>query len=424
MVLRRVTKRKDTEETIEDLDPQGLSMTATQGKFPGGPLPIITTFYYRGGGKQPSRVQAVGGDPNVYEVPGGHMVYDRFVQYHKGTKRPLNIWPEIWATMTQKQKNIAISKWDEQLKSFNAELYQQNVDEARAKEMIGGGSSSSSSSVAAPAMPTKSVKDSHRQKIGDSDPIFNACVARPVGKAEIAKTPAAQAALDKEWKRLVDLKTWDENRVEEWGRVAARHRQSGTKAHIGRVFELCVEKGSEMAEGNPARKYKGRSVYQGNQVKDEHGLAAVFEDLGSSPAAMESSKILDFYGLINGNHTEIADATQAYCQAHLQCKAETWVRLPKDRWPKSWAGKFIDPVVPLRLALYGHPESGGWWERHLEKHLFSEGWKPVPEWRSTYFRESDKTLLAVYVDDFKLSGPATALKKAWSDIRKGIVMNS
>jgi hypothetical protein len=66
LVLRRVTKRKDTGETIEDLDPQGLFMTATQGKIPGGPFPIITTFYYHGGAKQPSRVQAVGGDPNVY----------------------------------------------------------------------------------------------------------------------------------------------------------------------------------------------------------------------------------------------------------------------------------------------------------------------------------------------------------------------
>ena len=83
------------------------------------------------------------------------MVYDRFVQYHKGTNRPLNIWPEIWASLTQKQKNVAINKWDEQLKSFNSELYEQRVDEQRVKELTGGGSSSSSSSVAAPAMPTK-----------------------------------------------------------------------------------------------------------------------------------------------------------------------------------------------------------------------------------------------------------------------------
>ena len=49
----------------------------------------------------------------------------------------------------------------------------------------------------------------HRQKIGPHNWPFNACVARPVGKAEIAANPAAQAALDKEWDRLRVKKVWD-----------------------------------------------------------------------------------------------------------------------------------------------------------------------------------------------------------------------
>ena len=40
----------------------------------------------------------------------------------------------------------------------------------------------------------------------------------------------------------------------------------------------------------------------------------------------------------------------------------TWLRLPKDRWPKGWKGKCNDPLVPMLLALYGHPDSGGIWE--------------------------------------------------------------
>jgi hypothetical protein len=208
--------------------------------------------------------------------------------------------------------------------------------------------------------------------------LYNACVARSVGKSEIAKTKAAQEALDKEWEKLLKIGTWDESKVEEWNRVAERHRRSATKAHIGRIFEICVEKGSELPLGHPERKFKGRSVYQGNQVRDEYGRQAVFEDLGSSPAAMESGKLLDGYGLLEGHDCQIADAIQAYVQTTLKCKAETWVRLPKNRQPKSWAN-MRDPVVPLKLALYGHPESGGWWERHLESHLVANGWKAVPE---------------------------------------------
>ena len=61
----------------------------------------------------------------------------------------------------------------------------------------------------------------------------------------------------------------------------------------------------------------------------------MFEDLGSSPAAMEAGLVLDAYGLAAGNETQIANAIQAYVQTTLKCKAETWVRLPKDRQPKS-----------------------------------------------------------------------------------------
>ena len=61
--------------------------------------------------------------------------------------------------------------------------------------------------------------------------------------------------------------------------------------------------------------------------------------------------------MLTGFACEQADGKQAYTQTTLK-GAETWVRLPRERWPKSWIGKFKDPVVRLRLALYGHPDSG------------------------------------------------------------------
>ncbi len=60
----------------------------------------------------------------------------------------------------------------------------------------------------APAMPCimrpPGFKPRHRPKIPDCSLPFPACVARPVNKTEIAVTPAAQRAMDLEWKKLVE----------------------------------------------------------------------------------------------------------------------------------------------------------------------------------------------------------------------------
>eukprot|EP00974_Lingulodinium_polyedra_P085296 8258326-Lingulodinium_polyedra.AAC.1 len=50
----------------------------------------------------------------------------------------------------------------------------------------------------------------HRPRIADPLFPFNACVARPVGKSELAREPEAQKARDKEWNRLRDKYVWDE----------------------------------------------------------------------------------------------------------------------------------------------------------------------------------------------------------------------
>ena len=72
----------------------------------------------------------------------------------------------------------------------------------------------------------------------------------------------------------------------------------------------------------------------------------------------------------------------------------------------------------LKLALYGHPDAGGYWERHCEEHLTSIGSVPVPDWRSTYWHPELKLCLMVYVDDFRMSGPSANFANGWSMIRQ------
>ena len=72
----------------------------------------------------------------------------------------------------------------------------------------------------------------------------------------------------------------------------------------------------------------------------------------------------------------------------------------------------------LKRALYGHPDSGGCWERHCESHLFAIGFEAVPEWQSVYWHPTHKTLLVVYVDDFKIAGLEQQLLIVWDTIRR------
>ena len=119
------------------------------------------------------------------------------------------------------------------------------------------------------------------------------------------------------------------------------------------------------------------------------------------------------------------DGKQAYTQALMQ-GILAWIRLPRNRWPKEWIGVFKDPVVLLSLDLYGHPDSGGLWQRHCEKALFAAGFHPLyPEcWPSMFWHPRVRLLLGVYVDVFKMSGPSENIDAGWKLIASQIDMDT
>ena len=116
--------------------------------------------------------------------------------------------------------------------------------------------------------------------------------------------------------------------------VIAEATRLNKKVHFARIFPICSEKGSELPEGDPDRKYKGRCVAQGNDVRDDNSHAAIFQELSSSPATLEAAKSVDAYGSIKGNDTQQCDAQQAYVQTELG-GVETWISLPKILRPDS-----------------------------------------------------------------------------------------
>jgi len=160
-------------------------------------------------------------------------------------------------------------------------------------------------------------------------------------------------------------------------------------------------------------------VFGGNNVIDQSYEAATFQDLGSSPSNMAAGKYLDYYSCLPGHSGQQADACQAYIQSEYT-GTETWLILPEEVWPAEWRGKFACPVVRMDKALYGHPDSGGMWERHCHKSLTELGFVKVPDWDSVYYHSGLKLLLSVYVDDFKMAGPTKNLQKGWDLIRSKI----
>ena len=92
--------------------------------------------------------------------------------------------------------------------------------------------------------------------------LFNAVVARPVGRKEIAVTKKAQDAQSAEWGRLRDREVWDETVIREWSAVASEAQKKKKEVNFGYLFGICVEKGSELPAGHLSRKFKYRVVFQ------------------------------------------------------------------------------------------------------------------------------------------------------------------
>ena len=130
-------------------------------------------------------------------------------------------------------------------------------------------------------------------------------MTRSVKRVEFERYPEAKKAMDDEADELVARKVWDCSKVEEWSAVRARMQRDSTKqVHTGNALGICVERGSELPLGTEGRKFKGRFVFQGNRVFDEYSEAAIFHELGRSPASMEVAKAVDAHGALPGTSSK------------------------------------------------------------------------------------------------------------------------
>ena len=71
------------------------------------------------------------------------------------------------------------------------------------------------------------------------------------------------------------------------------------------------------------KKYKGRVVLRGNNVKDDSGAYAVCTDQGSSASQMMAAKVMDVVSRLLDCDEQAADAISAYTQVKMEGCSET-----------------------------------------------------------------------------------------------------
>ena len=182
--------------------------------------------------------------------------------------------------------------------------------------------------------------------------------------------------------KLEEAGVWDITGVREWSSM----KNDSEEAMVGRVFAIMGEKHAEQQKPEAERKYKARVIFVGKNVQTASGTAAheLYQEISSTPAAMATVRGALGIAALRGYKAKMRDAVQAFIQARIDGpgRPKTWIRLPKAWWPKSWfddQGRplYFDPVVPLCRALYGHPESGALWDKHLRGILRKLGWSKV-----------------------------------------------
>ena len=93
-------------------------------------------------------------------------------------------------------------------------------------------------------------------------------MAKLLTSKEITNNPKALQAILEEGEKLLKQGVWDATSVKEKRDVINDALKLGKKVHFARISPICYEKGIELPEGDPDRKFKGRCVVQGNDVKD------------------------------------------------------------------------------------------------------------------------------------------------------------
>ena len=268
---------------------------------------------------------------------------------------------------------------------------------------------------------------SDEEEARPADRLF-AAVTRQLSKAEIIGREDALKAIQKEFDGIGAMGAWKLESVREEADVREEAIREQKTIHIADLLAICSEKNVELEPAK--RSLKGRVCYREDAARDESGNLALYQTLSASPASIVAANATIAFGMLEGHKVTSADAVKAYLQALLKSLAKTWIRLPKQVWPKEWFNedgtpKYQRPVIELLQALYGHPEAGSHWQMQFEeaikKHMNAV---PIEEYPSMFlFPEFGGLCLCIYVDDFILAGKEEHHGPFWKKLGEHIMID-
>ena len=165
------------------------------------------------------------------------------------------------------------------------------------------------------------------------------------------------------------------------------------------------------------RKLKARIVFRGDDIRDGDGNLAVLLESKVNPAGISAINANLAFGSLLNNKTTQSDVVRAYLQSTLGTKVPTFVELPSELVPSEhkWIKR---PCVRLWKSLYGHPESGYYWDQKFREIMKMMGAKHIDSFPSNFWIPKYKLLLTLYVDDIIVSGEATNHGPFWEELQR------
>jgi hypothetical protein len=395
-------------------------------------------------------------------MPGYEYQNGRLTKVHEGSSRPEHIFSNNWARVGVKQKEAAKAYWAVQgpirdrerrmsgreanIRLEDYEQYDRVVNDTRQSLLVkpspampcsslamsGLGEERSSqvfdtsiymnTSVNSSSGEPRGAHQENEKPAGFGSEHYFVLIHKSIPVQEAKRIPAAEDAIDSEFRKLDKRGFVDWNRVQEKSDVMVYAVDHGIEYHFGDLMTLCHEKHAELNLPQPKKVYKCRIVFRGDIVEDEIGYLVIFSEQGTSSSQLEAAKMMDALAPASVDDEEECDGEEgdaigAYTQAKLG-SPPTWITIPKEYWPASWHKMgYVKPVVPLLSKLYGHPLAGLYWERHCQGGLFSMGFEKVKGWECLYVHRQERLYLSVYVEDFKMAGRKVSLKPMWEKIK-------
>jgi hypothetical protein len=202
----------------------------------------------------------------------------------------------------------------------------------------------------------------------------------------------AEAQRDANWRKAMfeEMQSIEENSTWELADLPRGHKPIGLKW----VFKVKRDE-----QGNIA-KYKARIVAKGYVQRE----GVDFEEVFAPVARLDSVRLLIAMAAQEGWEVHHLDVKSAFLNGELE--EEVYVTQPPGFAKVGEERK----VLKLRKALYGLRQAPRAWNSKLNSTLAALGFAKCPSEHAVYarFRDGDRLLLGVYVDDMVITGTSVA----------------